>query len=199
MAAGRSSGRAVEDALERSRRSARVRREPRAEPFDLRRRAGVPLGRRALEETQRLVVVLRYAVAVCVTRAEVEERVCIALRRGEAVPPHSFLVGLRHTLAVVEELAPGGRSVLVGTSRLRSSAHLCRPPARIDMRIGDHPLRNEAPFRVTRHSPPRGRPRAGRPPPQRRRAPSPPRACRGAAPRRRPVARLGCLRDTRRG
>eukprot|EP00628_Pelagophyceae_sp_CCMP2097_P003244 CAMPEP_0184080998 /NCGR_PEP_ID=MMETSP0974-20121125/2483_1 /TAXON_ID=483370 /ORGANISM="non described non described, Strain CCMP2097" /LENGTH=159 /DNA_ID=CAMNT_0026383667 /DNA_START=83 /DNA_END=562 /DNA_ORIENTATION=- len=105
MAAGRSSGRAVEDALERSRRSARVRREPRAEPFDLRRRAGMPLGRRALEEAQRFLFVLRHAATGYIKHAEALGCFPPALRRGEAVPPRGFFERLRHAITVREQLA----------------------------------------------------------------------------------------------
>ncbi|KAJ1450125.1 hypothetical protein M885DRAFT_555545 [Pelagophyceae sp. CCMP2097] len=68
-------------------------------PFDLRRGGGEPLGRCALEEAQRLAIVLRHAAAHRVTRAEVVERVRVALRRGEAIPLHGFLVRLRHALS----------------------------------------------------------------------------------------------------
>jgi len=50
--------------------------EPRREGFDFPCGLGELLGRGALDEAQRLVVVLRHAVAVCITFAEVEECGC---------------------------------------------------------------------------------------------------------------------------
>jgi hypothetical protein len=95
----------------RSSRSAGALREAGLELDDCLRSCGVPLGRGALEEAQRLIELPRHALAVNMTHGEVEERFCVALRRGEAPSLHGFGVRLRRAPSVVEHLAEVGLAV----------------------------------------------------------------------------------------
>ncbi|KAJ1456817.1 hypothetical protein M885DRAFT_600403, partial [Pelagophyceae sp. CCMP2097] len=67
--------------------------------------AGMPLGRRALEEAQRFLFVLRHAATGYIKHAEALGCFPPALRRGEAVPPRGFFERLRHAITVREQLA----------------------------------------------------------------------------------------------
>jgi len=78
--------------------------EQRLDRSGRRRGAGVALGPARLKRRSASWF-LRHAVALCMTHAEVIERVQVTLRRAEAPPPHGFLVRLFNAQAVVEHHA----------------------------------------------------------------------------------------------